>query len=170
MLGLRRRQVLAAVGAGRGEGTARGADQGQSHWMGRAAQGHRGTARADDGGHGIRSRQDQGQRSGPEPLRQRLRFDGPQGDKRLGRSRVGHMKDHGIRGRTPLGRVDPGHRLGVQAVCPQAVHGLRGEGHQAPCPQQGRSLCDDRILWAGNAKDPRHRVPPSAASTATRSL
>ena len=163
-------QVLAAVGAGGGEGAAGGTDEGQGYGVGGAAQGHGGPAGTDAGRHERRGTQHQRQRAWPEAVSQGLGLGGPVGHQALGRFRTGHVEDHRTGAGPTLGGVDPRHGLGVEAVGTQAVDRLRGEGHQATGTQQSGGLLEDGIPQSLDADQTRHGAPRSAASTAARSL
>ena len=82
----------------------------------------------------------QGQRSGPEPFCQDIGAFRHRFAPFAQCLRPGHMDDQGVILRPALDFEDPFDRLFLQGARPQAVYGLRGQGHQTAGAQDGRGL------------------------------
>ena len=125
--GGRRAGGAEAVGAGRGNRHSGGFNQGQRH-------GVRRNANADflaPGGAGVGNYvvfgQQQRERSRHEACRQLLRGLRPRPHQGLGHRKRAGMHDDRVPGRPLLGLEDAQHRLAVQCVAPEPVHGFGGE-------------------------------------------
>ena len=117
---------------GRGDGYARGAQQRQRHRVRRHADAPPCRVPAVTmSGTRVAPAQHERERTGPAGARRAARR-GPASRATSARAAadVGHVHDHRIPRRSPLGRVDARHRLGVERVGAQAVHGLGGEGDE----------------------------------------
>jgi hypothetical protein len=56
--------------------------------------------------------------------------------------RVGQVDDQGVEGRPRLGLEDPGDRIGIEGVGPQAVDRLGGKGDEPTVLEGGRRFGD----------------------------
>ena len=120
------------VGAGRCQGKATFADHRLDDRVGRPADAHRASARGHDGRNRLRARQYQGQRPGPERVRQPLRRGRPFGDTPSGHALANHVHDDRVMRRAALGLIDSGHRPLIQRIGRQAIDRFRRERHKGP--------------------------------------
>ena len=136
--GGRGREFGEAVGAGRGDGHAGGADQLERHRVRGHAQADRGQTGGDDVRNSGALRDHQRQRAGPVAARKgfgRVRPDGGQGARHLDGIDV---DDQRAGPRAALGGEDARHRGGVQRVGAQAVDRFGGKRHQSSRRGSGR--------------------------------
>ncbi len=136
------RKFSKTIGAGRGDGHPRLPDQGQGYRVARHPHRHRGKA----GGHDVRNDlplgKNQGEGSRPKFLDQsagKIWHLQPKPFRLLG---IGHVDDDRIEMGPAFGLEDLGHRQGREGIGPQAIHGLGGEGHKPPGPDDLRGPLD----------------------------
>ena len=117
-------------------------DDGARHRMGRHADGDRVEARGDFIGDELRLFEDDGERSGPEGLREVFEDRRHEGDQIVDLRKVRDVYDQRIVHRTALRLEDVRDGLPVQGICRETVHGLGRDGHQFTVFQQLPGFCD----------------------------
>ncbi len=144
--------MLGSVGAGGGQGPAEGPEEHEGQGMVGHPQRHRGPPGRDRIRHLGPPRQHQGEGPGPERLHEAQGGGRQRCDEILGHLDPGDMEDERVGRRTALGREDAGQGGGVQGVRAQAVHRFRGEGHEAPAPEEDHGLVQPRVGRLGTAR------------------
>ena len=102
---------------------------------------------------GRRAPQDEGERTGPEPGRERHRRRRHRPRPALERPRVLEVHDQWMRRRPPFQLEDPVHGLGVLRIGAEAVDGFRRERDQLACAQRFDRLVD-LLLWQPGGDHP----------------
>ena len=137
------------IAAGRGDGHTGLLDDGQRQRMVGAAHAHRFQPAGGAQRHNGTARQDHGQRTGPEPLRQSV------GAGRhitaIARQPIGarYMDDERIVLGTALGLKNTAHRLFVQRIRAQTVDRFRGNPQQAAASDDLRRRCNRPMVCVG---------------------
>ena len=175
------RTCSAHVGLGRPERLAEGAAMGrEAAWMRAWATGWAGTRTATVSSPPVVTRGTARARgstrvSGPGQKRRRdvLNPGGHLGGHVVEGVDAGQVNDEGVASRPLLGLEDPCHRRGGEGIGAETVHGLRGEGHEAPRANHlggatHRLRVRPQILRAhGHGRRPYRRAPVEARSGLT---
>ena len=98
----------------------------------------------DSGRDGVGAGDDEGERAGPEGLRQARCAVAPPAGESDGLSFAGDVRDQRVGAGAPLRLVDPADGLGVERSRAEAVDRLRGERDEGPAPQDRHRFVDDR--------------------------
>jgi hypothetical protein len=147
------------VRAGRGDGEAGLAEQGEGDGMTGHAETHGGQA----GGDAIADRgtfgDDEGKGAGPEAAGELFGCGGPEEGERAGHGQIGDVDDEGTGRRAALGGEDELDGGGVEGVGAEAVDGFGGEGDELAGAEEGDGLRDELRVHAVTGRASRGVLP-----------
>jgi hypothetical protein len=109
--------------------------------------------------HATRAGRDEGQRARPETGGETRGHDGQSDDEAAGRLQRAHVDDEGVTGRPLLGGEETPHRVDVERVDAEPIHGFGRKGDELPRAQTCSGLRDGRRVRHGriDGHDAGHR-------------
>lgn len=149
VFGVGRGNLIGQVGAGGGDGEITRADDRLDEGMARPAEADGCAAGGDDGGDFFGTRENDGERAGPEGLREFFGEGRPVGGAVLGHFKSGDVDDDGVVGGAAFGFVDFGDGGGVQGVGSEAVNCFRRERDQFTGAQEFSGARDGGVEQGG---------------------